>query len=396
MGLVDYSESDSSDNEPVIKADTAVPVQKPKQTYKPTFQKVVDKSNSRKIKVSLPEHVKSIRTDAAASEDGGDGPPTKRARTAGAFSGFNSFLPAPKNAGKPTGSTEGAGNRLGSRGGGLRKGISLKTGSQPAFSRASVESEEDGNDLNGHYEASTAEEHVETSQQDKPRKEKLPDVVQESQPVVRKAMFKPLSVARKPDKKKKKPSLVADGSGAGLPGPIKAQQESKETEPPPKRSLFASTEPELDTPSASTNTTQYQPYFEHDTPTDAPADDPTTTLPTASTTTTQRPTHNLDALASSLNLTPSQRRQLFGRSGAPSDAQLTSFSVSQEYTHNQEMAACAEAQAAAQVKTVRSIAPGKHSLQQLINQASTQKDALEDSYAAGRQNKKAVGNRYGW
>lgn len=396
MGLVDYSESESSDNELETKANAELSTQKSKQTSKPTFQKVVDKSNPRKIKVSLPEPVKPENTDAGALDDVGEGPPAKRARTAGAFGSFNSFLPAPKNAGKPTSSSDGSGGRLSSKGGGLGRGISLKTGSQPAFSRERVTPEEDVDERNGQYEEPIADEHIENRQQAEPEKEKLPDVVQEPQPAVKKAMFRPLSAARKPEKKKKKPPLVADGAGDGISRASTTHPASKEIVPPPKRSLFASTDTEMETPSATTDATQYQPYFEDDKAQDTRADPTDDALSSAARTTTQQPSRNLDTLASSLNLTPSQRRQLFGRSGAPSDAQLTSFSVSQEYTHNQEMAASAEAQAAAQVRTVKSIAPGKHSLQQLMNQASTQKDALEDSYAAGRQNKKAVGNRYGW
>ncbi|RMZ90737.1 hypothetical protein DV736_g2034, partial [Chaetothyriales sp. CBS 134916] len=45
---------------------------------------------------------------------------------------------------------------------------------------------------------------------------------------------------------------------------------------------------------------------------------------------------------------------------------------------------------------VRAIAPGKHSLRQLVNAAQGQKDALEDSFAIGKQNKKEAGSKYGW
>jgi hypothetical protein len=45
---------------------------------------------------------------------------------------------------------------------------------------------------------------------------------------------------------------------------------------------------------------------------------------------------------------------------------------------------------------VRSIAPGKHSLKQLVNAAQSQKDALAESFAKGYQNRKEAGSKYGW
>ena len=39
---------------------------------------------------------------------------------------------------------------------------------------------------------------------------------------------------------------------------------------------------------------------------------------------------------------------------------------------------------------------GKHSLQQLVNLVSNQKDALEEGFAMGRRNKKEAGAKYGW
>ena len=52
--------------------------------------------------------------------------------------------------------------------------------------------------------------------------------------------------------------------------------------------------------------------------------------------------------------------------------------------------------ASVQHNPVRPIAPGKHTLQQLVNVASNQREALEESFATGRRNKKEAGAKYGW
>jgi hypothetical protein len=64
-----------------------------------------------------------------------------------------------------------------------------------------------------------------------------------------------------------------------------------------------------------------------------------------------------------------------------------------EYRSNQEMAASGETFEHRQVKT---IAPGKHSLQQLVNNVKSQADALEDKWAEGRRNRGEGGSKYGF
>ena len=115
MALVNYSDSEASDVEaPVPKAAAS--------STKPAFQKVVDRSNPGKIKVSLPQ---------AAPKDKSGEPPTKRAKIGGGgLSGFNSFLPAPKNIGQAKNTTLGGGNTSKK---GLGAGVSLKTGAAPGF-----------------------------------------------------------------------------------------------------------------------------------------------------------------------------------------------------------------------------------------------------------------------
>lgn len=395
MGLVDYSESESSGDE-----HSSFTVQ-PKATSdatsasKASFHKVVDKSNPRKIKVSLPEAASASGSNTVGVDVGSEGPPAKKARTAGAFGGFNSFLPAPKNAAGASGSLSTADGAAKSRSVGLGRGISLKTGAQPAFSRAPPPAEESYEDSNNDGDEAAEAEHAHTDEAS--IKDVLPDVIEEDKPAKKTAMFRPLSVARKPDKKKKKP-LTTNGVTSSDSTSSRSAPVVKDVPVvfPPKRSLFASSEAEPELESAGASTTQYQPYFEDQAAQRQDADTGQVTEQQQSSSKPASQAPSLGTLANTLNLSGAEKRQLFGRSGAPSEAQLASFSVAQEYQHNREMAASADANAAAAPQTVRSIAPGKHSLQQLLNQATSQKDALEESYAAGRRNKKEVGSRYGW
>ncbi|KAI9876604.1 MAG: hypothetical protein M1823_007242, partial [Watsoniomyces obsoletus] len=104
---------------------------------------------------------------------------------------------------------------------------------------------------------------------------------------------------------------------------------------------------------------------------------------------------NLDSIASDLNLSASERRRLFGRNPKQSNSaiNISNFNMDQEYLANEELRATGEQ---AQHNPLRAIAPGKHSLKQLVSQAQGQKDALEESFASGRRNKKEAGGRYGW
>ncbi|EME44912.1 hypothetical protein DOTSEDRAFT_70825 [Dothistroma septosporum NZE10] len=92
-----------------------------------------------------------------------------------------------------------------------------------------------------------------------------------------------------------------------------------------------------------------------------------------------------------MNLTPAQRRQLFGRNGK--SANVTHFNMDSEYAHNEELRQAGEV---VEHRAVKAIAPGKHSLQQLVNNARSQKDALDDKFAEGKANRSAGGAKYGW
>ena len=104
---------------------------------------------------------------------------------------------------------------------------------------------------------------------------------------------------------------------------------------------------------------------------------------------------SLDDIAGDLNLSAAERRQLFGRQkgGMKSATNVINFNTDKEYLHNEELRAAGET---VTHNPVRAIAPGKHSLKQLVNAAQTQKDALEESFAKGRNNRKEAGSRYGW
>jgi hypothetical protein len=111
----------------------------------------------------------------------------------------------------------------------------------------------------------------------------------------------------------------------------------------------------------------------------------------------RQPQNDLTNIASELNLTEAQRRQLFGRKGQGPDlssANIIEFNTDTEYAHNERLRQQGET---VQHNAVRSITgTGKNSMRSLLNVALTQKDALEEHFAAGRRNKKEAGNKYGW
>jgi len=104
MALVGYSDSEDSDTGDVVQLRRTTIRSNARcagtSNSNKHFQKVDDPSKPHRILVSLPDvSVKVGSTAPAGKEVAADMPPAKRARTAGAFSGFNSILPAPKNIG---------------------------------------------------------------------------------------------------------------------------------------------------------------------------------------------------------------------------------------------------------------------------------------------------------
>ncbi|TEA16207.1 hypothetical protein C8034_v001162 [Colletotrichum sidae] len=378
MGLVDYSESSGSEDEAPPKPTVSKPST---ATGKKPFQKVVDRSNPGKILVNLP----SSKPEAPTSSDE---PPAKRARTGGKgglFSGLNSFLPPPKNTAKTAAPPQSSKSSS-------RPVFQLKTGAEPGFSC------ERGD------ETSSGDGGINLSA---PKAAPQPSILEGLKPadevklVGKPMMFKPLSVARKPKKKTpvaKAPKVEPTGT-----------QESPATEhdtpapmPPPKKVSLFSIEPEEPAREAITTATTagaYEPLFE----TDQAAQDAAAYAEYANTSNFPAPStapsnsNSLDNIADDLNLSAAARRELFGRQkggAAPQTAsRVINFNTDEEYKHNEILRASGQQQIH---NPVRSIAPGKHSLKQLVNSVQNNREALEDSFAQGKNNRKEASNRYGW
>lgn len=395
MGLVEYSESDEgSDTE---SSTTNAPTQptappKPAAKLKTGFQKVVDRSEPGKIRVSLPEVKPEVVEEA---EDAIEPPAAKRAKTGGAFSGFSSLLPPPKNANKNKASVSSGGTAA--RGAGPGRGVNLRTGAAPAFSRQTEPRAIDQTaPTNSRPDA--AEENDGSTL---PRMTEPQQRADEPKLVGKSLMFKPLSVSRKPQKTKKKPPATPQT-------PVHSTQSNGESKddsavsklppPKPKVSLFGSA-PEATATTKNVGVTHgYQPLLEveaeeQDDIRENGASNPENP-PIASPHPLHSSTNELDVVADSLNLSASDRRQLFGRKGKPTNAQIAEFSLAEEYQHNNKLRQ--DESSTPQLNPVKSLAPGKHSLQQLVNAATGQKDALEEAFAQGRKNKRDVGTRYGW
>ena len=382
MGLVEYSDSES-DSESVPQQAPAPAAPPATANAKKPVQKVVDRSNPRRIVVNLGSAAAQGETKPESREDE---PPAKRARTGGGvFGGFASLLPPPKNAGKPP-ATSSHGKVA------PKPGVNLKTGAAPGFSRNSAADEGGGDGDEGPGQNANAQPSIPAGQ--KPADEvKL---------VGKPLMFKPLSVSRKPAKKN--PSKAAPAAkntpidGAAAPSGLPAQEPAF---PKKKASLFGiSDEPEEPVYAApddddvvdsmyAANAAQshaealaaYDAQFAH-----------TRAEPSASAQLT-----SLDSIATDMNLSKAARRQLFGRTGTPassmSASSVVNFNMDREYAHNEEVRASGEQQA---FNPVRAIAPGKHNLRQLVNQVQTQREALEESFAKGKSNRNEAGSRYGW
>ncbi|GJP91201.1 hypothetical protein CBS115989_6419 [Aspergillus niger] len=436
MALVAYSDSEASDSEPETTAPQ--PQQAPKKpttsttattsntntNNKPPIQPLVDRTNPRKIRVALPD-VKPEHNDDT------DGPrkKPKLGGGGGAFSGFNSFLPAPKK----TATT--ASSNASEKKAPARKIFSLKTGAAPGFDReadAEMRNERAFGALGGDGDedetipkaGSMRDKELDFGKDSEDQKEeeavpqmKKPEEVKlKGNPM----MFKPLSVGRAQQKKRKAvsdlmPAAAAvrrkedvptvSSTSASVSASVQETPTAAAPAPPkPKISLFSLSASDDSTPTTSTapSATSYEPlvYTPLNTapagPSPAPEDTTTTQQSTYQPASTASD-NTLSTIADDLNLSKAQRRQLFGRNAPESVAassRVLHFNTDQEYVTNQELAHTELA--AQQHNPVRAIAPGKHTLQQLVNAASTQREALEESFAAGRRNKREAGAKYGW
>ena len=384
MALVGYSDSEGSEDE------NSAPAPTPKATPKPQ-----PNDAPRRIRVNLPAPAPEPEQDELQSR------PAKRARTAGAFSGFNSLLPPPKRAAPA-------------------KGVALKTSSEAAFSRHPIPVREDGGLESG-------EQDMQSGDVAKNEGKKLQNEGQSEEPklVGKATRFRPLSVAnnrmkktvRRPPVTTARPLIDGRNGKEGVATNSTAEDVISATilpstaQPPkPKKSLFSIHTG--DDPSTSDNGKSkpvaalprtYEPLDGLSTTDNHAANselpfppNPTQQNPYPSDPPSQQST--LEALASDLNLTHSQRRQLLGRNSnntsKTSATSIVHFDLDAEYAAN--AAAAAAGEASAPTRAVRAIAPGKHSLKQLVDNARGQQDALEEKWAAGRAERGEAGGRYGW
>ncbi|GAO14055.1 uncharacterized protein UV8b_06452 [Ustilaginoidea virens] len=409
MGLVDYnSDSDSeSDSEPKTSTKS---VPKPPQppAKKQAFQKVVDRSKPGKILVSLPQ-----TTNPSSVADGGDEPPPKRARAAGAglFSGFNSFLPAPKNTGKTAVKP--------SAGAPPRPGINLKTSAAPGFSREVDSSSAYEFPTSSALEpeaASAGSDHLlnPRNQQPAPSIPEGQKPAEEVKLVGKPLKFRPLSVGAHAKKKPKPSTTRPETATAAVISETRCEttsssQPSTADQPRKSLSLFSmNSEEGLDVGSAfasnsgSNSNGAYEPLFETSYEPDANAAyaayaDYTATQCTGqvgNSSSTGGTTESLDHIANDLNLSAVARRELFGRAGSNFTAKkVVNFNMDREYQHNEDIRAAGDQQIH---NPVRALQGGKHSLKQLVQNAQNQREALEDSFAKGKSNRKEASSRYGW
>ncbi|KAK0801989.1 hypothetical protein LTR75_008459 [Friedmanniomyces endolithicus] len=390
MALVAYSDSESSDTE--LPSTTPQPAA-PAKAKAPPFQK----PEARKIKVALPSL--QAEAESVGISNAGDEPPAKRARTAGAFGGFNSLLPAPKRAAAAAQAKTGLG-----------RAVSLRTSSEAAFSRVvegvgvaqgggvggEVRSEEEGG---GHDEFGVQTRAAVIDESGGGEKAGM-----EAKVVGKATRFKPLSVVNKRKKTGGAKKAVAAPAAAATTDTHIADDDVRKSAteggaipqdvapvvPKPKRSLFAvdqeEEEPLLEQMGGGYTALQAPE------PAHAPAVYPQqSTIPAPA-----PPPNPLEALAQDMNLTPSQRRQLFGRSSLanPHNPTLVHFNTDTEYAANESLRqSTGETEAHRAVKTV---APGKHSLQQLVNNARVNQEGIEDKWAEGRRKRGEGGSAYGW
>jgi hypothetical protein len=399
VNLVSYSDSEGSDDDESQPSKEEAP--KPSVATKQSFQKVVDRSNPSKIRVNLPTAKATGAQEDQTAKD--DERPAKRARTdgggGGLFGGLSSFLPAPKRSGNAAPSAvpdvvanaKSGGNRPLGRG--LGKGVNLRTGSAPAFSRERPVFEPSSEETGRTYVPVTQKDTPAAGAASEPQIKLVGKVTR----------FMPLSVARNAKKKKEGKSTASrtaavtskdkDATEVSLPKPI--------TPPKPKVSLFSIGKPEepISIPADELEDTEEpDDDFLGDTDKDN-ASVPPEVYDQASYEQSSFQagggSHTLDSIATDLSLDEASRRQLFGRRNKGSDIpiNLVNFNTDAEYAANEAIRASGET---AQHNPVRAIQPGKHNLKQLVNAATSQRDALEESWAAGKRKKNDAGNRYGW
>ncbi|EGD87439.1 hypothetical protein H112_05983 [Trichophyton rubrum D6] len=401
MALVTYSDSEGdSDTETKPVEQPKAPRQAPSSSSKPAFKPLVDRGNPRKILVNLSEAKPSDGTDSGQDKE--DGPARKRLRTGGGgiFSGFNDMLPAPKrSAQKPVDKSQAGVKKS--------KPFTLKTSAEPGFDRSersdsfNISYDEFGKPSSGQDTAQTPSEEASRTPVPEPVFEKKGNAM----------MFKPLSVARnKPKRKTTAAAQPVSTPKVRAENPQSPVQPEARPETKPKVSLFGLSSGAENIPSTEI-IAQNEPYESIlYTASSGPSGAPDTEVPDDSIVATTAAYNNspapaassgpqdLASVASDLNLSKSQMRQLLGRDLKGASSKVINFNTDEEYKSNSAyLANTSEAELAAQQhRPVRTVAPGKHSLHQLVNAVASQGDALEESFATGKRNKKEASAKYGW
>lgn len=368
MALVAYSDSEGSDTEA-----SPLPATIKKQTKEVTGPAAFQKTKPRHIKVELP----SLKQEPQDSEPER---PNKRARLDGG--GFNSLLPAPKRTVEKRS---------------MGRGINLRTSSEVAFSREAPVT---------HTTNGEAEESIMSN--DPTQGHTGADSVASAEPkIVGKATrFKPLSVQASQQTKKKRyagPALVADQSkvtdsnrSSQALQTTTSNSITDDVRPPPEkpnRSLFSL--PAVDEkPSTGSEAEQlaYEAIIDDGVePNNSLSSQPALHQPQ----TTSASSNSLQSLTAGVELTSAQRRELFGRHSKTGTGhiQVAHFNMEAEYASNEALRQSGET---VEHRAVKAIAPGKHSLQQLVTNARSQQDNLEDKWAEGRRERGEGGSRYGW
>ncbi|KAH8890755.1 hypothetical protein GQ53DRAFT_156217 [Thozetella sp. PMI_491] len=385
MGLVDYSDSESESESPTT------------QPTKPTIDVASKKSSSNPIaRSSTGKILVSLPASSAANPTQSDEPPSKRARVGAGpgssrFSNFGAFLPPPK-AVKP----------VAPKGAAPRPGVHLKTGAEPAFSRETDPISEEGDALSRAPGSGLSLPSPKVSSGPTIPEGQKPE--EEVKLVGKPLMFKPLSVGRKPTKKKriipgavpKQPAPTGDHQG-----PVTSTMVAPEEPAKKKVSLFSMDDEAPSVEPVPQAAATYEPLFgvgggEEDGVTEPyPTDTGAAFLAQQDQLLPSRSApQSLSIMADDLNLSKKARRELFGRNGPGSGgAKIVNFNMEREYAHNEAVRASGEQQA---YNPVRAIAPGKHNLRQLVDAAQNNQSALEDSFAANKSSKREAGSRYGW
>ncbi|QDS74682.1 hypothetical protein FKW77_000233 [Venturia effusa] len=364
MNLVAYSDSES-EGEPE-------PTPAPKAAGKAGLKKLVN-PGTHKVTINLPA------VQAEKDNIQKDTPPAKRARVGGGLD-INAFLPAPK---RPAG--------------GLGKGVNLKTGAEAAFERAPKTFEAEGEKQD--IKDVIAEIRGRPSQEVRDEKTESPAPAQKEVKKVGSAMrFKPLSVSTNVQKKKRRlkpPTTVAPTPAAKA---VRTSQNTNLATAPAlsKVSLFSIGQEQAQASSGySSFGEDGVDDEEKEESNEVSAEQIYEPTPSA-----QPGAHTLNSITKDMDLSDADMRQLFGRQAGKggrmpdlSNMKVVNFNMDEEYRANNELIAKGEV---ISHNPVRAIAPGKHSLKQLVNAAAAQKEALEEHFAKGRSNQKEASSRYGW